>query len=130
MASELCLGPPLARSPGSLSPWALKSSIRQVASPTARKQRLIARQLPGPSQYPVTRFVRLTAAAQQAANYATPPSGRGNVDLELWEVLDLATEAELVALHNIMYGAYAVDFPVTFTAGALLQSTGPSLTTP
>ena len=26
------------------------------------------------------------------------------MDLDLWEVLDLATEAELVALHNIMFG--------------------------
>ena len=45
--------------------------------------------------------------AAQQASYATPPSGLGNVDLELWEVLDLATEAELVALHNIMYGELA-----------------------
>ena len=44
----------------------------------------------------------MRATDQQA--FATMPLGRGNVDEELWEVLDLASEAELVALHNIMYG--------------------------
>lgn len=56
-----------------------------------------------PRRHSASRHTLSFICVAQQADYVTPPAGN-EADLELWEVLDLATEAELVALHNILYG--------------------------
>ena len=45
-------------------------------------------------------------ARRQAAAYVMPPVSDAEVDHDLWRVLDLATDGELVQLHNILYGEW------------------------
>jgi hypothetical protein len=58
---------------------------------------------------------RKSAHIRRAAPRLTEPASPYEVDRELWEILDMATDEELERIHGVLFGTHRVGFTCDFS---------------